>query len=106
MTAPSLGIDISGSTYNDVLGLFSSGHRYDLVITTCDAETAERCPLFPGLVTRLHWSFHDPRFFEGTEEEKLAQVREVRDAIKAEIEAWREKELAEIKEFEAAHAGE
>lgn len=87
------GIDISKNDYNAVLDLFSTGHRYDVVITVCDEEAAERCPLFPGLVDRLHWSFHDPRFFEGTDEEKLAQVREVRDAIKAEVEAWRENEL-------------
>jgi arsenate reductase len=52
------------------------------------------CPLFPGLVTaQIHWSFADPSSFTGTYEEKLAQTRAVRNAIKANIEEW----LQEVK---------
>lgn len=93
-----VGIDISHKHSKHVLDLFSSGHRYDVVVTVCDDETAEKCPLFPGLLTRLHWSFHDPSLFIGTEEEKLAEVRKVRDQIKAEVEAWKAQELAEMLE--------
>ena len=44
--------------------------------------------VFPGVTTRLHWGFPDPSSFQGTQEEKLAKTREVRDTIKAKIEAW------------------
>jgi arsenate reductase len=36
----------------------------------------------------MHWSFEDPAKFEGTEEEKLAKFREVRDLIEIKIRAW------------------
>lgn len=54
---------------------------------------AQRCPLFPGVVHRIHWSFEDPSSFEGTYEERLAKTRAVRDAIKAKVEEF----LAEVK---------
>lgn len=82
------GIDISGSATKAVLDLFAQGRRYDFVITVCDQEAAERCPLFPGLTERLHWSFADPSTFTGTHDERLAQTRIVRDTLKAQILAW------------------
>lgn len=82
------GIDISGNATKAVLDLFAQGRRYDFVVTVCDQEAAERCPLFPGLTERLHWSFADPSSFTGTQEERLARTRTVRDAIKAQILKW------------------
>lgn len=89
-----VGIDISGHPTRAVLDLFKTGHKYDRVITVCDQEASERCPLFPGRTERLHWSFDDPSKFEGTWEEKLEQTRKVRDAIQAAIRAWCESECA------------
>jgi arsenate reductase len=54
----------------------------------CDEASAERCPIFPVGGTRLHWGFSDPSQFGGTWDEKLAQTRTVRDAIRAQIEQW------------------
>jgi arsenate reductase len=51
------------------------------VITVCAESEAEKCPIFPGVTKRLHWSFSDPSKFTGTPEEKLAQTRQVRDKI-------------------------
>jgi len=48
----------------------------------------ERCPLFPGVTVRLHWSFQDPSTASGTEEERLVVFRTVRDAIAARIRGW------------------
>jgi arsenate reductase len=62
--------------------------KFEYVVTVCDETSAERCPIFPGGGKRLHWGFADPSGFAGTHEEKLAKVREVRDAIKARIEEW------------------
>src|SRR5215471_10744606 len=58
---------------------------FDEVITVCDTA-AEACPLFPGAVKMLHWSFPDPSKATGSEEEQLAVYRHVRDDIRARIE--------------------
>jgi arsenate reductase (thioredoxin) len=82
------GYDISGNKTKAVLDFFKTGKTYDYVITVCDPEAAERCPIFPGIVKRLHWGFKDPSSFKGREEEKLAFTRTVRDEIKAEVEKF------------------
>ncbi len=52
----------------------------DLVVTVCD-EAAEECPFFPGARRQVHWGFPDPSKATGTEEERLAAFREVRDGL-------------------------
>jgi arsenate reductase (thioredoxin) len=79
------GIDISGKKTQDVSHLFRAGRTYDYVITVCSKEAAERCPIFPGRVERLHWPFADPSTFRGSDEEIMAQVRDVRDAIREKV---------------------
>jgi arsenate reductase len=83
-----LGIDISGNKTKAVFDIFKSGLLINYAITVCDETSAERCPLFPGITKRLHWSFPDPSALQGTHDEKLEGTREIRDAIKAKIEAW------------------
>lgn len=83
-----IGIDISGNQTKAVWDFIKSGKMFSHVITVCDETSAERCPIFPGVTTRLHWGFPDPSSFQGTPEEKLAKTREVRDTIKAKVEAW------------------
>ena len=83
-----IGMDISGNPAKAVFDMFKSGKIFAYVITVCDEASAERCPIFPGVTKRLHWSFPDPSSMQGTHEEKLAKTREVRDTIKAKIEAW------------------
>jgi arsenate reductase len=83
-----VGIDISGNQTKSVFDMIKSGKMFAYVITVCDEASAERCPIFPGVTTRLHWSFPDPSGFQGTREEKLVKTREVRDAIKEKIEQW------------------
>jgi len=82
------GVDISGNRTKSVFDFIKSGELFAYVITVCDEASAERCPVFPGVTTRLHWSFPDPSKFSGTHGEKLAQTRAVRDAIKKKIEQW------------------
>lgn len=86
------GIDISKNPTKGTLELFTEGRKYDFVITVCDKRAAERCPIFPGFTQRLHWSFADPSTFEGSWDERLAQTRQVRDAIKQQIQQWCESE--------------
>src|SRR3712207_2491670 len=58
---------------------------FDYVITVCD-DANEACPFFPGASNRLHWSFEDPSRAGGSEEERLAIFRRVRDEIREHIE--------------------
>ena len=82
----------------DELGIDLRGHRsktvdafleepWDVVITVCDGAN-ERCPIFPGRTQRLHWSFEDPSAASGSDDERLAVFRRVRDAIAERLRAW------------------
>jgi arsenate reductase len=83
-----LGIDISRNQTKSVEGMLRSGMTFSHVITVCDGASAERCPVFPGAVERLHWSFPDPSTLTGSREARLGQVRQIRDAIHDQIESW------------------
>ena len=79
------GIDISNNKTKSVFDFFKEGRPYSYVITVCDKEAAESCPIFPRKTERIHWSFKDPSKIEGTEDEKLAKIRVIRDEIKGKI---------------------
>ena len=86
------GIDISRNGTQSVFELFKSGTRFQYVISVCDEASAERCPIFPGVTTRMNWSFDDPSAFTGTEEERLRQTIRVRDQIRKRVRKWVEEE--------------
>ena len=88
------GIDISAKKTQAVFDVFKSGQLFTYVITVCDETSAEKCPIFAGVAKRLHWSFPDPATVTGTKEERLAQVRAIRDEIRARIESWCEEVCA------------
>ena len=88
------GIDISSKKTHAVFDVFKSGQLFAYVITVCDEASAEKCPIFPGPATRLHWSFPDPSALIGSREERLQGTRKVRDQIRARIEAWRDEMCA------------
>src|SRR5580692_9254350 len=73
-----VGIDISGNGTQSVFDLFTKGTTFDAVITVCDEASAESCPVFPGRLKRIAWSFTDPSSFTGTEEEILSKTAVVR----------------------------
>jgi len=83
-----VGIDISQNRTDSVFEFFKQGRLYAYVIAVCDAASAERCPIFPGVCKRVNWSFANPAEFTGTKDEILAQTRKVRDQIKAEVEKF------------------
>lgn len=89
-----VGIDISGNKTRSVFDILRSGALFSHVITVCDESSAERCPVFPDIATRLHWSFPDPSALTGTHEEKLSGTRKIRDTIRARVEAWCDKMCA------------
>jgi len=83
-----VGIDISKKKTQAVFDVFTSGQLFAYVITVCDETSAEKCPIFLGPATRLHWSFRDPSQVEGSETARLEQVRLIRDQIREKIEEW------------------
>jgi arsenate reductase len=83
-----VGIDISKKETRAVFDVFKSGKLFAYVITVCDETSAEKCPIFPGVTTRLHWSFPDPSALVGSHETKLVEVRKIRDEIRDKVRAW------------------
>lgn len=78
-------IDLTGHTSKTIDTLVDQ--PWDYVITVCDSAN-ERCPVFPGGTTRIHWSFDDPSQATGTDEDKLKKFRRVRDEIHAKLRDW------------------
>jgi arsenate reductase len=74
-----LGIDISGHRSKHVDEF--KDQSFDYVLTVCD-NAKENCPVYPGQTKRFHKAFEDPAAFQGTEEERLALFRRVRNEIR------------------------
>ena len=75
-----IGIDISGHRSKNVDEF--AGQRFDYVITVCD-NARETCPVFFGASEKLHRGFEDPAAFKGSNEERLALFRRVRDELRS-----------------------
>jgi len=80
-----IGIDISGQRSKSVDEF--SGQSIDYVVTVCD-NARDNCPLFPAVTERLHWSLEDPAAIQGSEPERLAAFRRIRDQIHARVKAF------------------
>jgi arsenate reductase len=82
-----VGIDISNQ-HSKSIDIYLGKVLFQYLVTVCD-DADKNCPVgIPGVETRMHWSFEDPARFEGTEQEKLAKFREVRDSIETRIKEW------------------
>jgi arsenate reductase len=79
-----LGIDISSHTSKTVQTF--DGQAFDYAVTVCD-DSKEACPFFPNATSQLHWSFEDPSAAIGSDDERLAVFRRVRDQIAERIRA-------------------
>ena len=75
------GIDLSDKKPRSAFELFKAGELFSHVITVCH-DTESQCPIFPGIAQRWYYPFPDPAQAAGSREEQLAQVRQIRDAIK------------------------
>jgi arsenate reductase len=87
-TMKEVSIDISGNSTQSVFDVYRSGRIFSYVITVCDEASAEACPIFPGIVTRIHWSIPDPAALAGTWEERLEAVRAIRQTISDRVDAF------------------
>jgi arsenate reductase len=77
-----VGIDISHQKSKNISEIPLD--KINIIITLC-GDTAERCPIFPGKVKRIHWALKDPAKARGSEEEIAKVFRKVRDKIKSYI---------------------
>lgn len=80
-----IGIDISGHRSKHLEEFLKQ--QVETVITVC-GNADQACPRFPGQANRYHWGFDDPAHATGTEKEKLAVFRRVRDEIRNVFEAY------------------
>lgn len=83
-----IGIDLSGKKTQEVFNVWKSGQIFPYVITVCSDAEAKGCPIFPGVTIRLHWPFRDPSQLTGSDEEKLREIRKIRDEIRVKVEEW------------------
>jgi arsenate reductase len=85
------GIDISGGVPKKVDQFINQ--PFDYVITVCD-DADRSCPNFKGKVgKRVHIGFPDPAKAAGTDTEKLAVFRKVRDDIRRRFREFYETEI-------------
>ena len=82
------------------MGLSLEGHRpkgveeylgklpVRFLITVCSGA-AKACPsVWPGVMNREDWGIEDPATAEGSDQERMAVFRRVRDELDAKIQAW------------------
>jgi len=74
-----IGID-AGGQYSKHWEVYLAAPPFDYVITVCDPDE-QNCPLMPGKGERLHWPVEDPVGAVGTDEERMALFRRVREEI-------------------------
>jgi len=84
-----INISLEGQ-YSKPVSEFLTKVHFHTLVTVCD-DAEKNCPtVWPGLATRLHWSFEDPAAFDGTDAEKLEKFRQVRDQIDRKVREWLE----------------
>jgi arsenate reductase (thioredoxin) len=94
-----LGIDISRQRSKGLDEI--SGQKFDYVITLC-SQADEACPVFFGGTKKIHMGFPDPTAAAGSDEEKLAAFRKIRDLIREQVVGF----LANQREDQPEHADE
>jgi len=83
------GIDISGHRSKSVDEF--EGQDFDYVITVCD-NAKQSCPIYPEKTKRIHWSIEDPAAVQGSEAERLAAFRRIRDELRLRLQRFAETE--------------
>jgi arsenate reductase len=81
-----VGLNLEGHRSKGLAEFLGKEH-FSYLVTVCD-RAEQQCPVFPGMGTRLHWSFEDPSAIIGGEDEILAKFRQVRDEIRDKVSEW------------------
>ncbi|HEX6655828.1 MAG TPA: arsenate reductase ArsC [Candidatus Limnocylindria bacterium] len=74
-----IGIDISGQESKRLDRFF--GQPFDWAITVCNFNACESCPVFLGARGMLRWDIEDPSAATGSDDDRLAVFRRVRDQL-------------------------
>jgi arsenate reductase (thioredoxin) len=84
------GIHLDGHTSKSIKEYMGKVH-IAYAITVCH-HAEENCPraFLMRVGQHLRWEFEDPAALEGTDDEKLAKFREVRDQIEEKVKKWLE----------------
>jgi arsenate reductase len=88
-----VGIDLSAKSPKSVFEQHKDGEVFDYVITLCYEATTELCTIFRKNIDTLyakhaemiHWSIPNFKSLMGTEEEKKAEARIIRDEIRSDV---------------------
>jgi len=76
------GVDLSKKKTQSVFDLYKNNRLYSYVITVCNRAKEKECPVFPGVVKRIHWNLSDPEDFTGTNDERLERTKALKEEIK------------------------
>ena len=86
-------IELPAEAPKNVFDIYKAGGVFDYVISLCHEATTEQCPIFKTNIDalyakkaeRISWSVPDFKSLDGTEDEKKAGAREIRDRIFSEV---------------------
>jgi arsenate reductase len=81
-----IGIDIRSQHPKSIMEYLGKMHFGHLITVCSHAEL--KCPIFPGIGTRLYWPTRDPLRAFGTRKMRLKAFRKSRDRIADRIAAW------------------
>jgi arsenate reductase len=99
-----VGIDISWAQTKKVDPFLRE--RFHYVITLCDRESEQSCPVFPGAIWRQTWSLESPASLEAHGMSHSMAVRHARDKIRQHVAEFVEKHHPPIHREENRHGDE
>lgn len=89
------GIDLSQKQTQRVYDLVKAQSFYGYVITVCNRAKENDCPIFPGMPKRIPRDLENPEDYTGSYEEKLNNIKALKEEIKALITEFIEEFAAE-----------
>lgn len=82
-----VGVRLDGQ-YSKSVSEYLGKEHFAYLFTVC-SQAEKNCPrTFLSTGIHTHWDFEDPAAFEGSDEDKLAKFRMIRDQIEAQIQNW------------------
>tara|TARA_B110000014_G_C20013284_1_gene525428 strand:- start:178 stop:636 length:459 start_codon:yes stop_codon:yes gene_type:complete len=81
-------IDISNNKTKSVESLLLNKTEYDFFIFVCSESQGQKCPIIPYKTTKIYWDIEDPSTLKGNENEKIVQIRKIRNKIKHKVQEF------------------